>query len=296
MTTSAIPIGDAAPLRHPRNRTRIVRLTLAAAMLGAVIAALLLAGLPALNPAPLLSTRSNGIIVVDLSASSDNGEFALMYANLKRLAGTKDRFGLVLFSDQAYEALPPGTPSTLLVQLASFFHPTNPPPNNPALPTPSGGVIVNQTSAPTYPANPWASGFTLGTTISAGLSLAASILLGDPASERSVWLLSDLGDNPPDFPVVATVAKDYAHDGITLHVLGIDPTKANARFFAGLVGPSGVLVTPAAAVPPPTSSNEHFPLWLAIVTALLALLLAANEIWSSPLRWGSLTTEGRAGV
>jgi hypothetical protein len=57
-----------------------------------------------------------------------------------------------------------------------------------------------------------------------------------------------------------------------------------------------VLVTPAAAVPPPTSSNEHFPLWLAIVTALLALLLAANEIWSSPLRWGSLTTEGRAGA
>jgi len=287
VTPSAIPLGDASALRAQRNRTRLVRLVLAAAMVAAGIAAFFLAGAPTATTAPLLPRRSTGIIVIDLSASVETAELADMYSSLMRLADSKGRYGVVLFSDQAYEALPPGTPATDLKQLAYFFHPVPRPVVSKGVPTatPSGGVTFNST-VPIYPTNPWASGFTLGTTISAGLNLAASIIQTAHV-KPSVWLISDLGDNPPDVPLVTSAAKMYDRDGIRLNVIGLDPTKTDAKFFESLVGPTGKFILARPASPSHTARKHEFPVGLGIAAVLFGLILVANELWSTPLRWGA---------
>ena len=104
MTASSIPLGDARALRRARNRSRVIRLALAAALAGAAVAAFLLARSSGLTPVPLLPPGSSGIIVLDLSASVENATLDRMYAGLRQLAATDDRFGLVVFSGRAYEA------------------------------------------------------------------------------------------------------------------------------------------------------------------------------------------------
>jgi hypothetical protein len=271
---------------------RVVRVALAVAMIGAGLGAILLAGAPTATTTPLLPAQSSGIIVVDLSASVETAELSDMYASLMRLAKSKERFGLVLFSDQAYEALPPGTPAIELEQLAYFFHPEVPPTvsKGVATATPSGGVTFN-TTVPLYPTNPWTRGFTLGTTISAGLNLAASIIETNHV-KPSVWLISDLGDDPPDVPLVTSAAKMYIQDGIRLNVIGLNPTKANARFFASLVSPSGKFIIARPPSRPAATAKSEFPIGLGIAALLLGLLLAVNELWSTPLRWGGHPSRG----
>jgi hypothetical protein len=271
-----------------------VRLALAAAMIGAGIAAFLVAGTPSATVAPLLPPQSRGVVVVDLSASVETAQLTDMYTSLMRLADSKGRFGVVVFSDQAYEALPPGTPATELKQFAFFFHPVTHPTVSKGVPTatPSGGVTPNNT-VPIYPANPWASGFTLGTTISAGLDLAASIIESNHV-KPSVWLLSDLGDNPPDVPLVASAARMYVRDGIRLNVIGLDPTRANAKFYESLAGQTGTFILGRPAARPQGAAKRAFPVGLGIAAVLLGALLAANELWSTPLRWRAAASRGVA--
>jgi hypothetical protein len=286
--SASIPLGDAGAFRGQRNRARLMRIGLALAMLAAAVAALIFAGAPAATVVPLLPPRSSGVVVVDLSASTDNGEFALMYAGLMHLAASKGRYGLVVFSDRAYEVLPPDAPAADLKQLAYFFHPVTHASLTANVPsvTPSGGVNFN-TGATQYPANPWASGFTLGTTISAGLELAASIIEANPTERRSVWLLSDLGDNPPDLPLVSSAGREFAQDGIRLNVVALDPAEADAKFFASIIHLTKGTLTLAKPLPRQRKSDgTGFPLGLGIAIGALVLLLAANELTSTPLRFG----------
>jgi hypothetical protein len=278
VTTTAIPLGDAPAFRVPRRRTVLVRSALAAALVGAGVAALLVSGRHALSATPLLSPGSKGVVVLDLSASVEVGTLQRMYASLTQFASSKGRFGLVVFSDDAYEALPPGTPAAELEPYARFFH---------RLPHPGNGATTgNVNPGPTlYPPNPWQDTFSFGTTISSGLDLARSIVLADRHSRRSVWLISDLADAAPDRPVVSNVAKAYIRSGIALHVVGLDPARADERFFQSLLGPGGSLVD--AKPVPQVRSRQPFPVALGVVAALLGLLLAANELLSTPLRWGA---------
>ena len=80
------------------------------------------------------------------------------------------RFGLVLFSDTAYEAIPPGTPSEALRPLVRYFT---------LRPARTEGFL------PTFPVNPWANSFSAGTKISTGLELARGVIIDDaPARSR----------------------------------------------------------------------------------------------------------------
>ena len=65
-------------------------------------------------PPALLPAGSDGLVVLDLSASISSDTYARIGGTLDRLADSGGRYGLIVFSDTAYLALPPGTPAAEL--------------------------------------------------------------------------------------------------------------------------------------------------------------------------------------
>ena len=128
-----------------------------------------------------LPPHSSAIVVLDVSASISADTYSRIGATLSSLARSGGRYGLVVFSDQAYEALPPGHRRADLEPLVRYF----------TLPTgPRPGV------AQTFPPNPWERDFSGGTKISAGLELAHQIAFHDRLSKPIAILVSDLDDDP----------------------------------------------------------------------------------------------------
>jgi len=278
MTPATLPLAEPKALWRFRNRTRILRIVLALALLATAITALFFSGGKSAAATPYLDNNSRGVIVLDLSASVEDLTLQRMHQALARFAASKGQYGLVIFSDQAYEALPPGTPAAELVPYAAFFQ-------QGASNTGPLGPSGEQLSVPQFPPNPWATGFSLGTQISQGLDLAQSIVLSSHLRHRDVWLVSDLGDTPTDLPLVRTSAEDYQQAGIALHVIPLNPLKQDLRFFQKLHLTGGVTSIPHVR-PQKTADHHHFPVTLAVLGLVLAALLALNELWSRRLDWG----------
>ncbi len=108
------------------------------------------------------------MVVLDLSASISSDTFNRIGETLRKLVATNGRYGLVVFSNVAYEALPPGTPASALRPLIRYF--TVPSPHRPV-------------ARPHSPRTPELS-FSSGTRISAGLDLAHRILLANRCRRR----------------------------------------------------------------------------------------------------------------
>jgi uncharacterized protein (DUF58 family) len=247
-------------------------------LVGTAAAALLAARAPTLHVTPLVSKGSRGVIVLDLSASTQHEALDRIYAALTQLAHSRGRFGLVIFSSRAYEALPPDTSARELLPIARFFHELAPSASSPNVPIGSG---------PAYPANPWAYAFSFGTSISQGLDLARTILIQDHVEPRSVWLISDLADAQQDRSSVIESAESYVDSSIALHVIGVDPLKKDLRFFKRLVGPRGSIKEARPSAQVRLRSEHAFPVGLTVAASTLAILLALNELVSVPLRWTS---------
>jgi hypothetical protein len=258
---------------------------LAVALAGTAIAAFFVARAPSLTPTPLLPPGSSGIIVLDMSSSVEHGTLDRMYAGLTQLGATNDRFGVVVFSARAYEALPPNTPAGELAPFARFFHEL---PKGSVHFAPGGPRVVPPQGL--YATNPWSNGFSGGTEISTGLALARKIILASVVTRPSVWLMSDLADDPPDRPAVVRVARSFIDHGIALHVVGLDPSKTDERFFERLLGPRGTLIQAKPSTHVRLTNKHGFPIGLAVAAVVLCLLLAANERWSTPLSWGPVRT------
>ncbi|HEY3922065.1 MAG TPA: vWA domain-containing protein [Gaiellaceae bacterium] len=263
---AAIPLADLPLFQRAWRRTRLVRLALATALVACVVAAFFVA--PAAPGRRFLPANTAGIVVLDVSASIRPMTYTLIERELATLAATSDRFGLVLFSDVAYEALPPGTPAAQLRPLLRFFAPPK-----------QGG----------FPDNPWEQWFTGGTVISNGLYLAAEMLQRDHVQHGAVVLISDLADDPTDSGRFASAVLLYQQRHIPLEVVGLDPTPDDAEFVKSLLGPRAV--TQLAHLPSGAKSRGtisfvgSFPRWLAIAAGVVIVLLALDEWWAEPLRW-----------
>jgi hypothetical protein len=267
----AIPLADANAFAPLARRTRVVRLAAAVALVALAIAAVLVGRHPRVHEVRFLPKGSDGVVVLDVSASISSDTYARIGATLRGLAGSRGRYGLVLFSDTAYEALPPGTPSEMLRPLVRFF--TLPRQRVPG-------------EAPTFPDNPWTRSFTGGTRISTGLELARSILIDDRATRPAVLLVSDLDDDAGDLQAVRQLADAYRAEHIRLDVVSLNAAPDDARIFRQFVRGSGT-ITPAHLPGRKTiaAGSARFPVWIAIVALAIALLLAANELWSARLTW-----------
>jgi hypothetical protein len=263
---AAIAIPDYRDLAQARRRTTLVRAGLVAAAIALFVLAFLdsrAAGSPA---GALLPAGSSSVVVLDISASISGPTNRRVLATLQTLVDSKGRTGLVIFSDAAYELLPPGSPTSELRPLLRFFRP-------------SGG----SPSYPKYPPNPWNGAFTGGTRISAGLREAQLAL--DRARIRNgvVILVSDLED-PEDPGQLADAVTSLVRRHVAIRIVPLFPRPANTELWEGLVGRDAIVASPTLPDSPLAAARREaqpfqpgLPASLLAVSALLVLVLAANE-------------------
>jgi hypothetical protein len=270
---SAIPYEGVAALRRLAARTTLVRAGLSALLVVLVLAAAASARHPRASEQPFLPAKAGGVVVLDLSASITSDTYSRIHESLQELVARGGRYGLVVFSNVAYEALPPGTPASALEPIVRYFSvPANVPPGE----------------QPSFPVNPWSASFTSGTEISQGLDLARSIELAGHVRHPAVVLISDLADDPNDLQRLNTVLNEYEVGKIQLRVISLNADPGDLARFRALIGtaasiiPAGLTGSNPGAVAPPHTS---FPTTLVLLAIAIALLLGASELRAARLTW-----------
>jgi hypothetical protein len=257
-----LQLADAASLAPARRRTRVLWTSLAAASV-AVLVVFAVRARAQPEEAPILSPGSNAVIVVDLSGSALPSSEGISRVLLALTRDPHRRLGLVVFSDTAYEALPPSTPVDGL----------------------EGWVELFRTGKSWE--YPWAPSFASGTAISSGLVLARRVLQRDHVAHPHVVLVSDLADAESDLQRLETVVAQYQREHIDLRIVRVSPGEEpatgslNASFIA-----DAATQTVDASLP---NGSDAGPIALAALVAVLALLVAANELALHPLTWRART-------
>jgi hypothetical protein len=176
--------------------------------------------------------------------------------------------GLVMFSDVAYELLPPNSPPSALEQFVRFFTPER---------------VAN--GSPLFGQSPW-SQFSGGTRISTGLVAGLETLRRAGATHGSLLLMSDLNDAQDDRNPLINTAHTLRRDGVLLRIVPINASPQNVQLFLQLFGP-GSIVSPTVFRSPSTGRVQPItagsPWALLAVGLLLVGLLAANERFNSRL-------------
>jgi Mg-chelatase subunit ChlD len=258
----ALELADAVRLDAARRRTRLVWVTLAAATLSVLVVFAVQARAQPEAP-PILSPGSDAVIVVDLSGSALASSEAISRVLLALTRDPRRHLGLVVFSDTAYEALPPSTPVEGLKGWLELFRRGRP------------------------WEYPWSPSFASGTVISTGLVLARKLLRRDRVSDPHVVLVSDLADADPDLQRLATVVAQYQREHIDLRVIKVSPgTTPATESVSGLPNADFVADAASEIVDPTRSSGRGtLPVILAMLVCLLGALAAVNELSLHPLTW-----------
>jgi hypothetical protein len=258
-----IPLADASSFAGAARRTTTIRAAGVALVLGLVALGIQLARAPVERHDQFLPGGTSRIVVLDLSASISSDTFDRIQTTLSDLGGSKGRFGLIVFSDVAYEAFPPGTPASELKPLVRYF----------------------VASSGRYPPNPWADDFSSGTKISAGLALARSVIARDQIRNPAVLLISDLSDDTADLSPLGREMVTYVQSRIPLRIVGLNPLPQDREFFASLLGsPSAIHESRLPGAPSARQSLDgRFPIALAVVALALVALLAAALVWNARL-------------
>ncbi len=260
---SSIPLADLDALAGRARRTLVVRIALAAALAGALLAAFLSSG-QTKKGGVLLPAGRSPVVALDLSWSVSYDNSLLIERTMHDFAESGRRVGLVLFSDIPYEALPPGTRASALAPYVRFFSGRGSP-------------------------NPWTQTFSAGTRISGALDLAHQLLERDRITHGTVVLISDLADAPNDRAELARSLVAYTRDSIPIQIVAVDPTKEDEQLFRGALDSGGGSVTTLRPTPRRDTlprSGPSFPLAVVIAVGLIALLLALNEHALGSLSWG----------
>jgi hypothetical protein len=220
--------------------------------------------------AELLPPGSNGIAVVDVSASISWETYARIASTLDRLRRGGGRAGLVLFSDTAYQALPPGTPVAELRGFERFF------------------VVPRASSAglqPQPPRSPWTEAFSAGTRISTGLALALQRIREQNLRRPVVLLVSDLDDDAGDLESLTSVALAYRKLGIPIRVVGLNPSPEDERLVERLLPQGGSVIQ--STLPGERQGGARPPVPGGVLAAAIALslTLALFLALTERLRW-----------
>lgn len=260
-----IPSADARAFRRARIRTGVVRATLVGlvvVLVGATYASA--RGLES-RANELVPGGRSGVVVIDVSLSIVNQDYAEVRGVLERLVRAGNPTGLVVFSDVSYELLPPRTPAKELKPLLRFF-------------TLDGEKL---------PQNPWTPNFQAGTRISEALELAHTMIRRDRVSPASILLISDLETAPTDYSVLGRTLRELADSDVSLRVAALSPSSDALAFFGGILGRDAFVdvVEPRAgeAAPLEVSLRGDTPVWMLLASALALLTLAAYEILAGRL-------------
>ena len=275
----SIPLADANELRGANRRTAVMRIGLAAALVGLLAGCLLLALDLKAPPSSYYAAGAGGIIVIDLSSSIDPARYRRMHRVLNSFAQTDQPTGLVAFSDTAYEVMPPGTRGSELKALTRFFK----------IPERRQSDNFFSPTAFRFPPSPWSGSFRGGTRISTGLVVARNMIKRDGIENGAVLLVSDLDDSPFDTPKLAKEIGRYEREGIEIRVVPLFPAPNDREVFSRLLGPDAFLANKEllsnASLRERRTLVGSFPLALVAASAALLILLAINEQVGTRLAW-----------
>jgi hypothetical protein len=255
---------DAKAFPAGARRTRLLRLLFAGAAIVLLAASFASARDLDTRERGLLPRGTSGVVVLDLSLSISDDDYAGVRFALRRIIEDDVRIGLVVFSDVAYELLPPGTPSAELRPLLRFLH---------------AGELLPQP-------NPWTTGFSAGTRISTALELARETLARDEIENPSILLVSDLDTAPEDVPPLARTIESLRRTDIEFEVAALNPSSDAQQLFGGLIADSPFVLPPdqgGEESGPRTEAAYGTPGTLLLLGALLFAVLAAHERFGARL-------------
>lgn len=300
--TQSIPLADAHGLGRHARRTALVRIALAAMLLAALAVEVSFGRETEKRRQVAFPGAKSGVVVLDVSASIGlpGPRFTMP---LRHLAETRQDFGLVLFSDTAYEAIPPGTESAELTAfIRRFSPPAGPCRTPPGWSCPPGTRRMSAVEArkprmrPEARRDPWLESFRGGTRISTGLSLARAILEREGMTQRGVLLVSDLNNSFFDLPSLNRELIEYRRAGIPLHIVALSPFRDDRSYFRQLLGSEAFVdradIAQRGLRGGPARETSSFPVDLVLVGLIVLLLLGANEHYCGRLTWGRTTDSG----
>ncbi|MGH3064959.1 MAG: vWA domain-containing protein, partial [Gaiellaceae bacterium] len=265
--SSAVDSHDARALRRVSLRTRLLQAALIVAALA--LFALATASARALDPAkPTFLPERSGVLVLDLSLSIGEKDYADIRQTLRRLIDDDGSMGLVIFSDLAYELLPPGTPSAELRPLVRYLVPRR-----------ADGADEAR------PVSPWSESFSAGTRISSALELARNILRRDGVKNGSILLVSDLVTAPEDVPELARTLHELERQSLIVRVVALSPLQAGRTVFETVLG-DDALIEPSQLRNPQrvtVKTSSALPTGFLILGGILLAVLAANERFAGRL-------------
>jgi hypothetical protein len=268
----AIPLADLGLLRRPLVRTTVMRLGLLLALAALASISIWRATQLSASALSFLPHRSSTVLVLDESKS-------VYLSGYREIAGLLDAFakadapvGLIMFSDTAYELLPPGSHGSELRPLIRYYVPTK-------------GGEKSLPSGPQFIRTPWDISFSAGTKISGALQLGERVLDREHVQHGTLLLISDLDTADKDLPAFAkTLTQLRSSPTVDLRILALHPDPGPRRFVEKIVGKQPFISGSGLAgrhVEPGQRFQAASPLWLVIPAALLLAALAANELLCS---------------
>jgi hypothetical protein len=186
-----LPYGELGALRRPVLRATAFRLVLGTTLIGVLVAALVVALGRDARPDALLPAGTTGMIVLDMSAST--GAQTEVGELFRRIAAANEPTGVAVFSDGAYELVPPGTPGRDLAPMIRFF---------------------SEGPGGTVPRDPWSEHFSGGTRVTSGIEQAQASFERDKIARGSILLVSDLEFVPEEIARLPALLTELRRDRI----------------------------------------------------------------------------------
>jgi predicted phage tail protein len=265
----AVPSADLKRLDVPAQRTGAVRIVLTAALIATLVWLFVIAKSAGTGRAAVFPEGvSTGVVALDMSASISGPIYARVATTLRGIVNANQSVGLIMYSDTAYELLPPNSPPGAMLQFIPFFVP-----------------LRYYGSTPVFGQTPWDT-FMGGTRIAAGLAMARTALRRAHVKHGAILLVSDLDDSNADQGLLETEAIRLRAEHIPVRIVPLFAQPRDKRLFAALFGESS-FVDPsvfthtakrhAAAIAAPQ------PWMLILLGCLLVVLLAGNERFNGRL-------------
>jgi hypothetical protein len=260
---AAVDSHDAAAFTAAAWRARILRVLFGGAALLLVVVAAASARDLDTSARTLIPSETTGVVVVDLSLSIAPEDYSAVRGAFRRLVAENPDIGLVVFSDVAYELLPPGTPAAELEQMLRL-------------------LVAPRLGSPI---NPWSQAFRAGTKISSALQLAREMLERDGVRAGSILLVSDLETAPDDVPPLTRVVDSLRRSSIDLRVFALSPSNDARAIFAGLLEEGAFEATGGGVEEEETESQAGagLPTRLLLLGALFFVALALHERFAGML-------------
>ncbi|HEY5058466.1 MAG TPA: vWA domain-containing protein [Gaiellaceae bacterium] len=265
----AVELGDLPQLGRQAARTSFARIALALALACTFAGILLVARSAGSGRAAVFPQgTTTGVVALDMSASISGPVYARVATTLRGIVDANQSIGLVMFSDTAYELLPPNSPPGALLQFVPFFTP-----------------VRYSAGAPIFTQSPWDM-FSGGTRIATGLITAERALRRSHVTHGAILIVSDLDDAAADIPALTGEALQLRKEHIPVRIVPLFADPVNVRLFATMFG-SKAFVSPSVFTHTARRREQAVaaavPWSMLVLGVVLVLLLAGNERWNTRL-------------